>query len=243
MGFTKIDNRILERLITSDLMKRQIKIILLILRLSAGCQKSYALLEKKDFRIAGIDRKHIKREIEKLCSLKILNLDSERKIYWINDAREWKVKRKDVTKIVKKNLNFSHFWGQDLHRECEREVTKNVMAESLKALPEKEKQASKENIKEKDKEKKINDIFFKALKEYFRRISPLSKEEIKIFLELLRKYGERAVKRAISIVAKGNDRSFSYFQKVLAGLEDRRMPGLERLKEILERYELQERIP
>ena len=187
MGFTKIDNRILEKLITSDLTKRQIKIILLILRLSSGCQKSYALLERKDFRIAGIDRKHLKREIEKLRSLKILNLDSEKRIYWISDPKEWKVKGKDVTKIVKKNLNFSHFWVQDLHRKCERDVTKNVIAESLKALPEKEKRASKENIKEKFKEKKINNIFFKVLKEYFRRISPLSEEEIKIFSELLRR--------------------------------------------------------
>ena len=45
--------------------------------------------------------------------------------------------------------------------------------------------------------------------------------------------------RAISIVERGKERSFSYFQKVLAGFNDKRMPGIEGLKDFLERYELQ----
>ncbi|MCW3135673.1 MAG: hypothetical protein N2V77_01850 [Canidatus Methanoxibalbensis ujae] len=44
--------------------------------------------------------------------------------------------------------------------------------------------------------------------------------------------------RAISIVERGKERSFSYFQ-LLGGFDDKRMPGIEGLKDILERYELQ----
>ena len=240
MGFTKVDNRILEKLITSDLTKRQIKIILLILRLSSGCQKSYALLERKDFKVAGIDRRHVKREIEKICSLKILNFDSERKIYWINDANEWNVEAKDMSKVVRKNLNFSHL-GRILSKKCERGFTKNVTNDCLKVLSEKERGKSKEN-NEKKKEKEKEKIISFFISEYFRRISPLSEEEIEIFSELLKRYGERAVMRAISIVERGKERSFSYFQKVLTGFDNKRMPGIEGLKDILERYELQERL-
>lgn len=242
MGFTKVDNRILEKLITSDLTKRQIKIILLILRLSSGCQKSYALLERKDFKVAGIDRKHVKREIEKICSLKILNFDSEKKIYWINDANEWNVEARDMSKVVRKNLNFSHL-GRISSKKCERVFTRNVTNDCLKVLSEKEGRKSKENNeKKKEKEKEKEKIISFFIGEYFRRISPLSEEEIEIFSELLKRYGERAVMRAISIVERGKERSFSYFQKVLAGFDDKRMPGIEGLKDILERYELQERL-
>jgi len=238
MGFTKVDNRILEKLITSDLTKRQIKIILLILRLSSGCQKSYALLERKDFKVAGIDRRHVKREIEKICSLKILNFDSEKKIYWINDANEWNVEAKDMSKVVRKNLNFSHL-GRILSKKCERGFTRNVTNDYLKVFSEKERRKSKENNEKKKEKEKIISFF---IGEYFRRISPLSEKEREIFSELLKRYGERAVVRAISIVERGEERSFSYFQKVLAGFDNKRMPGIEGLKDILERYELQERL-
>ena len=238
MGFTKVDNRILEKLITSDLTKRQIKIILLILRLSSGCQKSYALLERKDFKVAGIDRRHVKREIEKICSLKILNFDSEKKIYWINDANEWNVEAKDMSKVVRKNLNFSHL-GRILSEKCERGFTRNVTNDYLKVFSEKERRKSKENNEKKKEKEKIISFF---IGEYFRRISPLSEKEIEIFSELLKRYGERAVMRAISIVERDKERSFSYFQKVLAGFDNKRMPGIEGLKDILERYELQERL-
>ena len=75
----------------------------------------------------------------------------------------------------------------------------------MKVFSEKERRKSKENN---EKRKKIS--FF--ISEYFRRISPLSEEEMEIFSELLKGYGERAVMKAISIVERGKERSFSYFQ-------------------------------
>jgi len=48
-GFTKIENNILERILTSDFTKRQLKILLLIVRFSFGCQKNYAVLKNNDF--------------------------------------------------------------------------------------------------------------------------------------------------------------------------------------------------
>ena len=63
----------------------------------------------------------MKREIEKICSLKILNFDSEKKIYWINDANEWNVEARDMSKVVRKNLNFPHL-GRILSKKCEKEL-------------------------------------------------------------------------------------------------------------------------
>jgi len=108
----------------------------------------------------------------------------------------------------------------------------------LKVFSEKERRKSKENNekkKEKEEGKKNKRIISFFISEYFRRISPLSDEEIDF---LLKRYGERAVMRAISIVERGKERSFSYFQ-LLGGFDDKRMPGIEELKDILERYELQ----
>lgn len=170
MGFTKVDNRILEKLITSDLAKRQIRIILLILRLSSGCQKNYALLERKDFKVAGIDRRHVKREIEKICSLKILNFDSERKIYWINDANEWNVEAKDMSKVVRKDLNFSHL-GRISSKKCERGFTRNMTNDCLKVPSEKERRKSKENNekKKKMKERKFLSLSVSISGEFLKR--------------------------------------------------------------------------
>ena len=120
------------------------------MRLSSGCQKNYALLERKDFKVAGIDRRHVKREIEKICSLKILNFDSERKIYWINDANDWNVEGKDMSKVVRKNLNFSHL-GRNLSKKCERGFTRNVTNDCLKVFSEKERRKSKENNEKRKK--------------------------------------------------------------------------------------------
>ena len=57
-GFTKFDNQLLERILTSKFTKRQLKILLLILRYSAGYQKTYAVLRKSDFALAGVSSRH-----------------------------------------------------------------------------------------------------------------------------------------------------------------------------------------
>lgn len=69
-GFTKVDNPLLEKLLTSSLTKRQLKIVLLVIRFSFGYQKTYAVLRKKDFAYAGVAPSCIAGEIAKLRKLR-----------------------------------------------------------------------------------------------------------------------------------------------------------------------------
>lgn len=54
MAYTKVENRILEKIITSNFTKRQLKILLFIIRFSFGLNKRYVVFDKKGFFYAGI---------------------------------------------------------------------------------------------------------------------------------------------------------------------------------------------
>ncbi len=71
-GFTKFENEILEKILTADLSKRQLKILLLIIRFSFGCQKNYCLLKNKDFTYSRISPYCIKDELEKLVKKRVI---------------------------------------------------------------------------------------------------------------------------------------------------------------------------
>ena len=66
IGFTKFDNQLLERILTSKFTRRQIKILLLLLRYSTGYQKTYAVVRKSDFTLAGVSPSAISEELRKL---------------------------------------------------------------------------------------------------------------------------------------------------------------------------------
>lgn len=88
INFTRVPNRILTALITLDLTKRQMKIILLVLRLTYGCQVPWAFYEKKYFRVAGLHRSAIGQELDQLCDMKVLDMDEDRKVVRVNPNRE-----------------------------------------------------------------------------------------------------------------------------------------------------------
>ncbi len=91
-GFTKVENDILERILTADFSKRQLKILLLIIRFSFGCQKNYALLKNKDFSYGLVSQYCIKSELQKLVQKGVLKQDSEKEMVWINkNLSEWTV--------------------------------------------------------------------------------------------------------------------------------------------------------
>jgi phage replication O-like protein O len=71
-GFTKIENRILEKILTSNLTKRQLKILLLIILFSFGCQKCYAILKNNDFSYAKVSPYRIKKELRTLVRTRII---------------------------------------------------------------------------------------------------------------------------------------------------------------------------
>ena len=84
-GFTRLDNDLLRVILTSDLTKRQLKILLLIVRFSYGYQKRYAVLRKRDFSAAGVSPFCIKEELEKLIRLKVICHEGAHDAFWINE--------------------------------------------------------------------------------------------------------------------------------------------------------------
>lgn len=92
-GFTKFDNQLFGKVLASDLTKRQLKILLLILRYSAGFQKSYAVLARADFEAAGVSKYCIADELAGLVAQGIIWWNMERDTMWINPHLErWAVK-------------------------------------------------------------------------------------------------------------------------------------------------------
>ena len=85
-GFTRFDNDLLRAILTSDFTKRQLKILLLIIRFSYGYQKGYAVLRKRDFSAAGVSPFCIKEEIEKLIKLKVICHDTAHDALWVNES-------------------------------------------------------------------------------------------------------------------------------------------------------------
>ena len=92
IGFTKFDNQLLERILTSKFTRRQIKILLLLLRYSVGYQKTYAILRKSDFALAGVSPSAITEELGRLYWLSVIRWDPAKGIIWVNQHMdEWTV--------------------------------------------------------------------------------------------------------------------------------------------------------
>jgi phage replication O-like protein O len=97
MAYTKIKNRILEKIITSNFTKRQLKILLFIIRFSYGLDKKYAVLKKKDFFYAGISPYHVEGELKKLVIRGVIKWNPEMRLFWINrKLKEWVDKKHKI---------------------------------------------------------------------------------------------------------------------------------------------------
>ena len=245
-GFTKIENRIFEKILTSNLTKRQLKILFLIIRFSFGCQKNYAILKNNDFSYAKVSPYCIKDELRTLARTRIIKWNPEKAMVWINnDLSEWLVDNsvdnsERFIKIATKNLPKQQIRG------CQ---NSNIGVAKIASFSNSEKRGiklknneirlPKDNIKEiinKKKEKQ----FLNILKEYFLKISPLRKDEIFVLRQLYQRYGLRTFEKAISIVSEEDNKSFSYFQKILDDLANKgtsfNQKGFESLKSNLNRF-------
>jgi len=75
----RIAHEIQEQIMAREFTKRQRNILDLILRLSWGCGKKYAIIPNlKDFEVAGVRRTHVKAELE--------FLDKSRVIKWVRES-------------------------------------------------------------------------------------------------------------------------------------------------------------
>ena len=227
-GFTKLDNPLLEKVISSRFTKRQLKILLLIVRFSSGYQKTYALLRKNDFAYAGLSASCIKEELKKLVGMRVLRWDTQKDTFWLNpDLEAWDVEnpvdsRWKFFKIANKNSperQLSVCRNGNLHVAKTGTVDKEIKRQTNKA----------------------GDFnFSKALEDYYRQVGPLTPGEIYIFRQALDRYGSRAVQEAIVQVSQGPDRSLGHFLKTLDGIasatRQARQGGLSSLKSGLEKY-------
>jgi hypothetical protein len=107
--FTRISNELFEAIILSSFKKRQLNIILLIIRLSYGCGRKYAVLRQADFKTIGIDKNDIKKELLQLVESGVLAIDGER-IALNKDYDRWRIPRapagsqEKLKQILKRNL-------------------------------------------------------------------------------------------------------------------------------------------
>ncbi len=242
-GFTKFENEILEKILTADLSKRQLKILLLIIRFSFGCQKNYCLLKNKDFTYSRVSPYCIKDELEKLVKKGVIKWNPEKEMVWINkNLSEWIVdssedNSKGFIKIATKNLPKQQL---KIYQNINLGFNKIATPFSQKPNPDKEKEAPKENIKENINKNKEN-ILLNIFKSYSSKVSPLNEEDALILKDFLKSYSLETIEKAISIVSSGNERSLSYFLKVLDDLAFRnrrqaiRLTGLESLGSIFKR--------
>lgn len=107
--FTRISNELYEAIMQTDFTKRQRNILDLVIRMSYGCGKKFAILRPSDFEVVGIYKTHIKKELEYLVKVKVLEIDGD-KITLNKNYDEWRVNivkqfdQERFNDILKRNL-------------------------------------------------------------------------------------------------------------------------------------------
>lgn len=84
-AFTRFSHQLLNGIIESELNLRQIKVILLIQRLSSGCHREWTTLKQSDFQGAGITPNHIEEVKKPLLEMGVLLQNGGKPEYKINE--------------------------------------------------------------------------------------------------------------------------------------------------------------
>ncbi|MBJ6361111.1 replication protein [Paenibacillus sp. GCM10012307] len=92
-GFTAISNSIYQQLIQRDFTKRQLSVLLMILRLSYGCQRSNAYIPKLiSFELCGVGKTNITNVLNSLVKQKVLHWDKIESTFAINqNVQDWEI--------------------------------------------------------------------------------------------------------------------------------------------------------
>jgi hypothetical protein len=78
-------------IIKRDFKKRQLNILSLIFIFSYGYGKEWALIPKMmDFELSGISRIKIRKELDELIGMRVIEWKKEEHLFRIKDPREWK---------------------------------------------------------------------------------------------------------------------------------------------------------
>lgn len=105
-GFTRFSHELLNGIIVSDLTTREIKIVLLIQRLSSGCHREWATLKQSDFQGAGITPNHIEEVKKPLLEMGVIVQNGEKPEYKINEDYFMKAEENPtrLTKLIGSHL-------------------------------------------------------------------------------------------------------------------------------------------
>lgn len=200
-GHLRLANELLEELITRDFSKRQLKIILLILRLSWACNKKYAVIPNlKDFEACGIIKNNIKKELEILEKARVIYWNKEANLFAINKYYEyWTISLviKTITvkmqSLIRNNLIVIKTITKDLEKLLKQEppvikiitewLLKQELFEPATSIIEREKIPPKtilKQIKEKNTNKEGNNTFFTEILEAFKKECPSLKAPSKL---------------------------------------------------------------
>lgn len=199
-GFTRFDNLLLEKMLTSRLTQRQLKILLFILRFAAGYQKTYAVLRKRDFAVAGLSASCIGAELRRLVNALVIRSDPRRHLFWINErVDDWHVRpvrrsARELARIGAKNL----FGPRLSHPEAGR-LSDPKTGSAL--------------LKERSREGTEKDIqsFERVRSEYVLHVAPLRPGEPDVLRHVVEAIGEQGALEAIEAVKVIEGRSFSRF--------------------------------
>ena len=83
-GFTAIPRAVFDRLLCMDLTKRELAIVLLIMRLTYGCRNSsWAILRQADLAAVGIKANHAKACLEALLNKGVIAYDQACQAYQV----------------------------------------------------------------------------------------------------------------------------------------------------------------
>jgi len=107
-GFFKFSNILFESIIfNKSLSKRQIKILLLIVRFSIGCNRTVARLKPSDFTLVGIYSSDISAELNRLVLKEFIVWKRESNQMWITRklvSESLPKSNKKVSKLLTRNL-------------------------------------------------------------------------------------------------------------------------------------------
>lgn len=133
-NFIQISNKIYNAVITIDLTQNQIKIILLLLRLTYGCNKEEAYVRiKAYFEAIGISSSHIKEPLEALIKNKILLIRND-KFYKLNINKLFELGKLDVNANIRLN--------DLIHENLSQKGNVNLPDKEIELLPKKERSYS-----------------------------------------------------------------------------------------------------
>jgi phage replication O-like protein O len=92
-GYIRIATELMDEIIRRDFSKRQFAILHLIIRLSYGCHQKECVIEKlNDFKVIGIYKQDIKKELNYLEETKVIKWDREQNVFSLNKNYEtWQI--------------------------------------------------------------------------------------------------------------------------------------------------------